>query len=142
MRLRWLTSLAIFRLAISCATIGLAQISLAQAAEFTTAVSKEGQTILALDGGIEAGDGLKLAWIIRALNNEKRHVSALYLNSPGGKHPGAVQMAEVVKRYKISTIVPDGAECVGVLHRVRGRSSEVRRLSRADRRASRIGEGA
>ena len=109
MPLRWFTSLANFWLAISCATLSTAEI--VHAASLTTADTKDGKTILALDGVIEAGDGLKLAWIVRALHNEKRNVSALYLNSRGGNHHGAVQMAEVVKHHKISTIVADGSKC-------------------------------
>jgi hypothetical protein len=106
---RPLALLANFWLAIYCATIGMAQ--MVHAASLITAVSKEGKTILALDGEIEVGDGLKLAWIVRALHNEKRNVSALYLNSHGGSHHSAIQMAEVVKHYKIPTIVADNSKC-------------------------------
>jgi hypothetical protein len=114
MPLRWGTSLANFWLAISCATIGMtqmAQVSSANAASLTAADAEGAKTILSLEGEIEPGDGLKLALMIIALKKEKRYVSAIYLNSRGGKHHGAVQMAEVVKRHKISTAVADGAEC-------------------------------
>jgi hypothetical protein len=117
---RLVTSLTTFRLAILCATIGLvqilAQIGLAQispacAASFTTAVTKAGQTIVLLDGKIERGDGQKLALIVAAADDQGRAVSALYLNSPGGTGSDDYAMAALVKRLKISTIVADGAEC-------------------------------
>ncbi|MBX9826435.1 MAG: hypothetical protein K2Y27_15780 [Xanthobacteraceae bacterium] len=117
MPLRWLASLAgvrlaIFQLAIVCAAIGTGQIGLVHAAELTSADAEDGKTILLLDGKIEFGDGEKLDLNVLALDIQKRGgVSALYLNSPGGLHREAVQMAEVVKRYRISTIVADGAEC-------------------------------
>ncbi|MBX9840492.1 MAG: hypothetical protein K2Z80_01660 [Xanthobacteraceae bacterium] len=122
MPLRLLASLAnfcsaSFGLIVFCATIGMAQLSLAQlslvdAAELASADSEDGKTILLLEGEIEHGDGEKLDLSIFALDVRKRGgVSALYLNSPGGAHREAVRMAEVVKRYKISTFVADGAEC-------------------------------
>jgi hypothetical protein len=101
---------AIFQLAMSC-TIGVAQVSLVHSAEFISAVSKEGKTIVLLDGEIEPGDSVKLALIVTALDNQKRAVSALYLNSPGGTGRDDFAMAALVKRFKISTIVADGAEC-------------------------------
>ena len=118
---RLVTSLTNFRLAILCATIGvvqiLAQVSLAQfspacAASFTTAVSEAGQTIVLLDGRIEPGDGTKLHLIVTAMDNQGRAVSALYLNSTGGIGHDDHAMAALVKRFKISTVVADGAECV------------------------------
>jgi hypothetical protein len=112
---RLVTSLANFQLAILCATIGLvqilAQISPACAASFTTAVSKAGRTIVLLDGRIEPGDGTKLALIVTAMDNQGRAVSALYLNSRGGFGKDGDAMAALIKRFKISTIVADGAEC-------------------------------
>jgi hypothetical protein len=116
MRLRLLAllenfRLAIFRLAISCATIAMAQIGLACAAEFIAADGEDGKTILLLDGKIQRLDSEKLNLMVLALDIQKRGVSVLYLNSPGGNHDDAVRMAEVVKRYKISTIVADGSKC-------------------------------
>ena len=109
---RLVTSLTNFQLAILCAMTGLAQISPACAASFTTAVSEAGQTIVLLDGKIEGGDGTKLHLIVTALDNQGRAVSALYLNSPGGIGHDDRDMAALVKRFKIATIVADGAECV------------------------------
>ncbi|MBX9826436.1 MAG: ATP-dependent Clp protease proteolytic subunit [Xanthobacteraceae bacterium] len=114
MPLRWAASSANFWRAMSGVAISLAQlslVSLVHAAEFTSAVSKEGRTILLLDGRIEPGDSMKLALMVTALDNQNRAVSALYLNSPGGKGDDAQAMAALVKHHKISTIVADGAKC-------------------------------
>jgi ATP-dependent protease ClpP protease subunit len=117
---RLVTSLTNFRLtnfwrAILCATIGfvqiMAQISLAHAASITTAVSEAGQTIVLLEGEIELSDSTKLALIVTGLDNQGRAVSALYLNSPGGNGTADREMASLVKRFRISTIVADGTEC-------------------------------
>jgi hypothetical protein len=114
---RLVTSFTNLRLAILCAMTGMTQIGLAQispgcAASFTTAVSEAGQTIVLLDGRIERGDGTKLALIVTALDNQGRAVSTLYLNSPGGSGHDDREMAALVRRFKISTIVADGAVCV------------------------------
>ncbi|MBX9840493.1 MAG: hypothetical protein K2Z80_01665 [Xanthobacteraceae bacterium] len=110
------TSGAMSRVAVSGVAICLVQLSwlqlsLAHAAEFTPAVSEEGQTILLLDGKIEPGDTTRLALLVTALDNRNRTVSALYLNSRAGEHDAAIHMTEVVKRFKLSTIVADDAEC-------------------------------
>jgi hypothetical protein len=64
-----------------------------------------------LDGKIELSDSAKLALIVTALDNQGRSVAALYLNSPGGNGDADREMAALVKRFRISTIVADGAEC-------------------------------
>jgi hypothetical protein len=84
---------------------------MAHAASFTSTVSRDGKTLVPLDGEIEAGDHKKLAPIIVAADNTRRRVSTLYLNSPGGSLLEAIEIAKAVTLQDISTVVADASQC-------------------------------
>jgi hypothetical protein len=107
--LRW-GDVMLIRLATSVAILCLAN-GLVHAASLNTSVSKEGKTIISLQGDIERGDAERLRAIVRATNEANRVVSGLRLNSAGGNLLESVEMAEIVKVAKISTVVANGATC-------------------------------
>jgi hypothetical protein len=95
--------------AVVCAMIGVVQS--AQAASLTTEVSKEGKTIIFLQGEILAGDRQKVGLLAIVADNTRRYISTVVLNSPGGSLEEAIELATYVKSRKITTIVPKDARC-------------------------------
>ncbi len=96
----------------------------ASAATLTSSVSKEGKTIIALNGEIAEGDSDTLKALIKTANDGGRLVSGLRLNSPGGSLLEGVKLADVIRYAKISTIVANGANCASACFIVFAAGSE------------------
>lgn len=81
------------------------------AATITSSVSKEGKTVISLDGEIAPGDAERIKSIIKASNDSGRMVSGIRLNSVGGNLLEGVVLAELIRFAKIATVVANGAKC-------------------------------
>jgi hypothetical protein len=99
------------RLAALLILVSITNCSAAFTAEIKASTSKEGKTIVFLDGAIADGDSDSLKAIIRQSNDANRVVSGIRLNSPGGSLLEGAKLADIVRYGKISTVVPNGATC-------------------------------
>jgi len=83
----------------------------AQAAKMELSKTTDGQMMVYLSGDIERGDAKKLASTIESETSSGRKVTTLFLNSPGGYVSEGVMMSNIVRNYKLGTIVMDGDVC-------------------------------
>lgn len=82
-----------------------------EAANLTSAVTKEGKVYISLSGEIAEGDTNTLKALIKAANDGGRIVSGIRLNSPGGNLLEGAKLAEVIRFSRAATVVVNGAKC-------------------------------
>ncbi|QPF87790.1 ATP-dependent Clp protease proteolytic subunit [Bradyrhizobium genosp. L] len=83
----------------------------ATAADLKSVTLKGDVTIIALSGDVAEGDAEAAEALIKAANDHDRLISAVRLDSPGGSLAEAVQLANLIHRAKLPTIVAAGSRC-------------------------------
>jgi hypothetical protein len=83
----------------------------AVAATFTKVPSKDGKTIVVLNGEIDKGDADSLKHLIKTESEAGRTVHAIRLNSAGGKLVEGIVLAAIVKSGKMATSILNEAKC-------------------------------
>ncbi len=83
----------------------------AHAATFKNIATKEGKTVIMLNGEIAEGDAGMLQAAIKSANDVGKFVSGIRLNSPGGNLLEGIKLAQVVQYAKVATNVASGATC-------------------------------
>ncbi|TAI65086.1 hypothetical protein [Bradyrhizobium sp. Leo170] len=92
--------------------LGAAVVSTAAtAAELNSVTLKDDVTIIALSGDVAGGDTEAAEALIKTANDSNRLISAVRLDSPGGSLSEAVQLANLIRRAKLPTIVAAGSRC-------------------------------
>lgn len=81
------------------------------AANVRSFVSKEGKTIVSINGEIVRDDVPLVRNAIKAANDAGRIVSGFRLNSQGGNLLAAIEIAELVRFARVATVVANGATC-------------------------------
>jgi hypothetical protein len=85
----------------------------ASAAELTTTLSKENRTIVVLNGELAPGDASRFKDILKASSAAGKPVSAVRLNSQGGRLLEGVRLAALIQGAKVATVIGSGAKCIG-----------------------------
>jgi hypothetical protein len=84
---------------------------IALAANVSSVDSKDGKTRLDLVGDITPGDADAVKFAIQKANSANRVVVTIRLNSSGGNLLESAEIAEIVRKGKISTSVLSNSEC-------------------------------
>lgn len=85
--------------------------SAATAADFKSAVLKDGRVVVSITGEISPGDTDSLKTAIKAANDVGKLVTSIRLNSEGGNLLEGVRLADAVKFAKMATNVGKDATC-------------------------------
>jgi hypothetical protein len=85
----------------------------ASAAELTTALSKDNQTIVTVSGKLADGDAARFRNILKTSATAGKPVSVVRLNSPGGSLFEGARLAAVIHVAKVKTSITAGATCAG-----------------------------
>jgi hypothetical protein len=80
------------------------------AATVTSSI-REGKVVISLTGEIAAGDTDQLEQIVKDANLERKFVSAIRLNSPGGNLVEGAKLADAIRYAKMATVVANGSTC-------------------------------
>jgi hypothetical protein len=84
----------------------------ARAAEFSWYKDPQGDGVLVLSGPIVAGDTLKMLNIMKlSLQNQDVYMNAIRLNTGGGDVDEGFSLAEVVRKFKLASVVPANSYC-------------------------------
>lgn len=102
----------------------LVAIQPAAAATIRSFVSKEGKTIISINGEIVREDVATFKEAIRAANQSGKLVSGIRLNSEGGNLGAGVEIAEIVRFAKAATVVANGATCASACFLIFAAGSE------------------
>lgn len=95
-------------LAAAAVTIGIGRSS---AAEFTSSTSHDS---IFVDGEITAGDDRRLLMLVGKLNAEGHRVERIYLNSEGGEVIAGEDLAAVIYRLQVDTVIHHNETCVSI----------------------------
>ncbi|WGD52912.1 ATP-dependent Clp protease proteolytic subunit [Bradyrhizobium sp. CB1650] len=95
----------------SAIVISCAIPSAASAATFKSVATKDGKTIILLNGEIVEGDSEALKAAIKTANDVGKLVSGIRLNSPGGNLLEGLKLADAVRFAKVATNVAGSATC-------------------------------
>lgn len=83
-----------------------------RAAEFSWYKDPQGDGVLVLSGPIVAGDALKMLNIMKlSLQNQDVYMNAIRLNTGGGDVDEGFSLAEVVRKFKLASVVPANSYC-------------------------------
>ncbi|MCC8964664.1 hypothetical protein H8A95_20675 [Bradyrhizobium sp. Pear76] len=92
--------------------LGAAVVSTTATAADLKSVTLRGDiTIITLSGDVAEGDTEAAEGLIKTANDGNRLISAVRLDSPGGSLAEAVQLANLIHRAKLPTIVAAGSRC-------------------------------
>jgi hypothetical protein len=91
--------------------LGALVVNVTAAAELTVVDLQDDTTIVALNGDIANGNAGAVEALIKAANDGGRLISAIRLDSPGGSLTEAIQLADLIRRAKLPTIVAAGSHC-------------------------------
>lgn len=97
--------------AFTLSLLGALVASAAAATELTVVDLQDDTTIIALNGDIANGNAGAVEALIKAANDGGRLISAIRLDSPGGSLTEAIQLADLIRRAKLPTIVAAGSRC-------------------------------
>lgn len=95
-------------IAMALATSFVQPIKAAQVSNYT---NDEGNVVVTLSGEITYGDSDNVIQAIRNANSHGRRVSALRLNSGGGRVDEGLRLARVVRQGRLATVVARGSTC-------------------------------
>jgi hypothetical protein len=98
------------KMIIASAMIAFAS-SEACAAQITNYTNDEGNVVVTVSGEITYGDSDAVVQSIKTANNHGRRVSALRLNSGGGRVVEGLKLAKVVREAHLATVVTRGSMC-------------------------------
>ncbi|WP_315833202.1 hypothetical protein [Bradyrhizobium prioriisuperbiae] len=96
---------------LTLSLLGALVASATAAANLAVLDLQDDTSIIALNGDIASGNAEAAETLIKAANDGGRLISAVRLDSSGGSLTEAIQLADLIHRAKLPTIVAAGSRC-------------------------------